>query len=434
MEGRKNLLIGAILVVLLSNLTPRTTFAAGSDKPSGKIVKEIRISKLRFTKPEIIRRELVSQVGRPYLEENARKDVEKLDRLRIFSSINIEPIEENGEIILQVEVKETFPHLPIISLDVSDENGTTVGPGFKSLNLFGRAISFSGAARFGGANTVKMTVEDPWFAGKNHLSYRLEFDRRDRVNKLDDFNEKSDEFETRIGSYLGENGRIGGRVNFVSVQSDSPGITLSGNNRDNIPTLGFFVGYDSRDLWTDPRRGWWNEFEISRSLGDGDFWTFHFDIRRFQSLADRHLLAFFSLTTLRTGTVGEQIPVHQDFHLGGNNTIRGWSLDSGRGKNQFINTVEYRYTLMSPKQGTFWGFTAYLGVQLAAFGDFGIAWNDGDQFRAGNFLNGYGLGLRLIVPFVDLIRIDFAFGEPGGGMRSHFGMREKAIRQRERVR
>ena len=373
MEGLKNVPVSVILVVLLSNSTPGTILVGDADKPFGKTVKEIRISKLRFTKPEIIRRELVSQVGTPYLEENARKDVEKLDRLRIFSSINIEPIEENGKIILKVAVRETSIYLPMISLDVSDENGTTVGPGFRSVNLFGRAISFSGAARSGGANTVKMKVEDLWFAGNNHLSYRLEFHHRDRVNKLDNFYEKSDEFEVRIGSYLGENGRIGGRLNFVSVQSDSPKIKLSPNSRDNIPTFGFFIGYDSRDLWTNPQQGWWNEFEVSRAIGDGDFWSFHFDIRRFQPLADRHILAFFQLTTLRTGTVGEQIPLHQDFHLGGNNTIRGWSLDSGRGKNQFINTFEYRYTLMLPKQGTFWGFTAYLGVQLAAFGDFGIA-------------------------------------------------------------
>ena len=150
MEGLKNVPVSVILVVLLSNSTPGTILVGDADKPFGKTVKEIRISKLRFTKPEIIRRELVSQVGTPYLEENARKDVEKLDRLRIFSSINIEPIEENGKIILKVAVRETSIYLPMISLDVSDENGTTVGPGFRSVNLFGRAISFSGAARSGG--------------------------------------------------------------------------------------------------------------------------------------------------------------------------------------------------------------------------------------------------------------------------------------------
>ena len=69
---------------------------------------------------------------------------------------------------------------------------------------------------------------------------------------MDDFDETATELDLRLGSYLGENGRIGGRLHFLSLGSDSPGITLSPDNRDNIAALGFFAGYDSRDFWTNP--------------------------------------------------------------------------------------------------------------------------------------------------------------------------------------
>ena len=99
-----------------------------------------------------------------------------------------------------------------------------------------------------------------------------------------------------------------------------------------------------------------------------------------------------------------------------------------------INTAEYRYNLMKPRAVGFKGFGVYVGLELAAFVDLGIAWNENRDFKADNFIGGYGFGLRLLVPFVDSIRIDFALGEPGKGLRSHFGLLEKAVKQRERIR
>ena len=149
----------------------------------GRIVKDIRISELRYTKPEIIIRELASRVGEPYLKENAEKDAERLDQLGICSSIKIEPIGDGEEMVLEIEIEETFPYLPTVSLEISDENGLSIGPGFKSINLSGRVISLSASTRFGGATSIGTTLENPWFAG-NHLSYRLEFHQRDRNNEL----------------------------------------------------------------------------------------------------------------------------------------------------------------------------------------------------------------------------------------------------------
>ena len=51
----------------------------------GKTVREIRIVQLQHTDRDIVTRELVSQVGDPYLQENTQKDLERLDRLGIFS-------------------------------------------------------------------------------------------------------------------------------------------------------------------------------------------------------------------------------------------------------------------------------------------------------------------------------------------------------------
>ncbi|MFQ5825574.1 MAG: BamA/TamA family outer membrane protein, partial [bacterium] len=145
--------------------------------------------------------------------------------------------------------------------------------------------------------------------------------------------------------------------------------------------------------------------------------------------------ALFSLTTLRIGDVGTDIPLHQDFHIGGTNSVRGWDISSERsGRNQWIGSAEYRVTIMQPKVLSALGLTVDIGLQVALFGDLGIAWNNSDQFDADNFIGGYGFGLRFLVPFVNMFRFDFGFGEPGEGFRIHIGAFEKPVAQRFRVR
>jgi len=428
---------GGKMTVALLTLLLLAGQLVGEPSLDGKIVREIRIKELRFTKRYVVTRKLVSQVGEPYREGDSVRDHERLDRLGIFSSVDVTPVQEGNGVVVEVRVKETFPYLPIVSLNVTDEAGVSLGPGFRSVNLLGRAISFSFGARFGGATEVQTVLENPWFAG-NHASYRIEYNYLDRFNRLDEFQENSMEFNLRLGSYIGQNGRVGGRASFLNVKSDKPGITLSEDNSDRLPGLGAFIGYDSRDLWTNPRRGWWTEFDVLNRGGflggNGNYQQFNIDVRRFQPIAERHTLAFFSLTTLQTGTVGVDIPVSEDFHLGGTNTIRGWGLNSSIGKNQFINTAEYRYTLLKPRDFSIKGFTVFLGVLLAGFTDFGIAWDESREFQSENFITGVGFGVRLLIPFVEVLRIDFAYGEPGQGLRSFVGVGTKPVRQRQRVR
>lgn len=401
-----------------------------------EIIKEIRIGELRYTKEYIITRELASKVGEPFREENVEEDRKRLDRLGIFSEIRIDPIKESDGIVLEITLKETFPYLPMVSISITDANGLSAGPGFRSVNLFGRAVSLSASARFGGETNFETIVEDPWFAG-HHASYRVELFQKERFDEFFQFNETSTQIGLRLGSFIGQEGRIGGLFNFLSLGSDRDGITLSDSNRDNIPSLGFYVGYDSRDMWSNPRRGWWNETDLYRSGlfdGDGDFWTFDLDIRRYQPLAEKHTLALFSLTTLRSGRVGVDVPTYLEFILGGANTIRGWSFGARNGKNQFINTAEYRYTLLAPRPLSVSSFNVHFGLQFAVFGDFGQAWNESDAFRWNDFIDGYGIGLRILVPFVNMIRVDFAWGEPGKGMSFYVAIWEKAVMQRFRVR
>ncbi len=399
------------------------------------MIDEIRILGLETTREWVVRRELASRPGQPFSRENIARDYRNLDRLGIFSDISIYPSSDGDLLVLFVVVKEIFPYLPVVSLSIDDENGFSAGGGLKSVNLLGRAIFFSGGARFGGAFTTEVVLKDPWLAF-NHLGYELEYYRRDRRNELFDFDETADEIYLTVSSYAGESGRAGLRLWSQWIGDGGAGSTLSSDGRDEVLGAGVFAGLDTRDLKSDPHSGWWGELELGRSgiLGSvGGFWRVRLDARRYLPVSKRQTLALFSLVTLANGTPGEDMATWQQLGIGGSNSVRGWSLGSRTGAKEYLGTVEYRFDLMKPRCIERFGVRTFLGLQIAFFADAGTVWNDSDE-AADNFIAGGGVGVRLIVPYVDMVRFDLAFGEHDEGLLLHLGFGEKADAQRQRVR
>jgi outer membrane protein assembly factor BamA len=162
-----------------------------------------------------------------------------------------------------------------------------------------------------------------------------------------------------------------------------------------------------------------------------------FDVRRYQPIPfwDRHTLALFSLLTLRTGIIGRDVAHWQLYGIGGTNTVRGWEFASRNGKNQFINTVEYRVSLFRPRLLRLPFNIDYRGgLQFALFADMGIGWSESDQFADKNFIGGGGFGIRFLLPIFGMARMDFAWGQSGQGIFLHLGAFEKPVVTRKRVR
>jgi len=423
-------LVFAVLLALLPH------FLHSAQANAQKKVKAIRIVGNKRTQDLILQRELSFLIGGPFLKDYADFAVGRLDRLRIFSGIKITPIEEEDGIVLLVEVKETFPIIPSVSISFSDENGVLYGGGISALNLKGEALFLSGKVMFGGATNIEFKLVNPWIRG-DKIAYSLDLYYRERRNEIFGFNETVYELYTTFLRQYKDHLNYGVRVSGQYLRSDVDGKTVSADNTDFAPGLSAFLGYDSRDSWTNPHSGWWSELELQKVgvfFGDCRFWRFNLDGRRFHPVAPHHTLAMFSLLTLTTGTVGQDVAVWQQFAVGGANSIRGWELGERSGKNQFLNTLEYRYNFFEPRPLRILGFSFYMGAQLAAFADLGYVWNDGAEFQPGKFLGGAGLGLRLIVPYVGLIRLDLGWGQPGMSIRLCVGSYEKPARQRERVR
>jgi outer membrane protein assembly factor BamA len=326
--------------------------------------------------------------------------------------------------------------IPWVGFSYTEEDGFSAGPKVSALNLKGRAVSLGARAYFGGADQYSARLTWPWITG-NHLSFDFYGARLNRYDSLNEFEETSYEFSPTVGTYFGEHGRLAGKFSLFQMKSDLPGKTLSPDDHDVLPRLGGSIGWDTRDSWRFPSRGWNNELAFWRTFGDASFWSMDLDLRRYIRLGRTHRILVSSLTSLQTGTVGEDVPQYLMYRMGGANSIRGYAIDElGRtlyGKNQMIGTVEYSFNVMPLRRWDIWKFALRMGLDAAFFTDAGIAWSEPRDLSMRRARAGLGGGLRLLVPGSEMVRFDLGWS-PEGGFHFHFASGSKPVAQRQRIR
>lgn len=441
-----------LTLLLLSLLTSGCSLFSRYEVPDpfagdfafGEVVRKIRLEGNKHTRESVIRDVLETRVGEPYTELNQNQDYRRLFQLGVFQLITFatEPVDDGIAVIITMD--EISPYLPGLSFNITQENGLEIGPSLSAPNLLGRAMRASVYARFGGATNIGLRLRDilrrdaDWYG----CCYTFEYFHRDRENKLDEFDEVSDEvFFQWWGNPRGPF-FMGPRFTFMALRAkeDSAGnvppVTLDPDNKDNLPSAGAVVGFDTRNLFTYPTTGWYVELDGSYTWGSAAFWRLNLDTRRYFELSgDAHSLALYNLLTLTSGEVGVDIPIYMDYHIGGTNSVRGWPLGAREGKNQWLWTAEYWWKLLPRSAYKFWFIKWSMGLQLAAFADLGTAWDGSDEFRD-NWIAGAGVGARVIIPQNVMIRFDLAFGKlnPEFKLTFHVGGGEKAVAQKQRVR
>ncbi|HET9253504.1 MAG TPA: BamA/TamA family outer membrane protein [Candidatus Eisenbacteria bacterium] len=443
--GARALAISLAAIAFSIPLHAAASDAIGSspgDSLEAPRVTRVDVTGFRVTKEYVIRREIETAPGEPHDPADVAADVQRLENLGIFSSIDVVSSPDSAGVALEYQVREMPWLIPAIALSYTEQNGWSGGPSISTLNLAGRDIALSGKVLFGGSTTFSANLSYPWITG-NHVGVDAYVARLVREDELNEFEERSTEMTPQLGTYLGRRGRLRAIYSSFRITSDVDGKTLSPDNEDHLHRIGGAIGYDSRNSWRDPTQGWWLELQTLRTggrflRGDGDFWTTDIDVRRYQPGPLRHSIHIASLLSLQSGEAGVDVPQYLLYRLGGANTIRGHDIDVlGKelyGKNQLLITTEYQIPVIDLREFRFFNKLSFsLGLKVALFADQGVAWSDGDDFGADRSRSGVGAGLRLLIPGADVLRFDFAYGE-GGEWRFHLAGRPKMVSQRGRVR
>jgi outer membrane protein insertion porin family len=391
----------------------------------GQIIEEIRLAGNRVTRDYVITREIWTEEGKPLDPELVAEDLTRLENLAIFGSVVVIPSQGDEGVILDFEFTEMPWLIPYPAVKWNEQNGFSFGAGLSSPNFRGQGVLLSASAVFGGTTNASFRALHPWVAG-DHLSIELLAYHSERENTLLQFEEISDRVEVTLGYHIGRFGRMSGNVGYWGVASDLDGITLHSGNRDNMLILGAKLGYDSRDSWRVPHRGWDAHLVSEQLLGDAQTQTTTLDVTRYQPIADGHTFAFGPLASFRTGDVGSEVPSYDQYFLGGSNSVRGYDLEElGReifGKNRLLATAEYRYLVMPVRPFRIAKWSVAVGLELATFADVGVIWSEPEQFNLDRTRFGYGAGARVLFPVVDMIRFDIGVSETGD-VEFNFGIR-----------
>jgi outer membrane protein insertion porin family len=398
---------------------------------SGRTISEIRIQGNRVTRDYVITREILSEPGQPLDPELLRSDVTRLENLSIFGSVEVHLSEEDEQVAIDFVFSEMPSLVPFPALTWNEENGFSFGLGLTSPNLNGRGISLSTRAVFGGTTNYNFRGANPWIMG-DHLSAEVLVYHNERENRLLEFAEDTDRVEITVGYYIGKYGRMSGNIGYWGVKSDRDGITLDDDLHDNMLLIGGKVGFDSRDSWRTPHRGWRGEITSAWLGGDASTQTTSVDVRRYQPISARQTLAFGPLYSVQSGEVGAEIPRYQQYFLGGSNSVRGYDLvELGRqlyGKNRLLGSVEYRFLLLRVQSIPILRWSVAVGLEIATFADAGVVWSEASEFNLDRTRFGYGAGIRALLPVVEMARFDIGISETGDvvfnfGIRSMFEAR-----------
>jgi len=406
-------------------LLPSGARANEYDPFAGQTIQEIRIHGHRVTRDFVILREIWSEQGQPLDPILLAGDATRLENLSIFGSVEVTVTPGDQGVIVDFAFAEMPWLVPYPAGKWNEQNGFSVGAGLSSPNLLGRGVLLSTSVVFGGTTNVSFRGLNPWIVG-DHLSVELLAYHSERDNTILDFGEKADRVEVTVGHYIGRFGRMSGKIGYWGMSSDLDGITLSPDGRDDMLVAGASLGYDSRDSWRVPHRGWNASLEMEQLRGSANTRTTTLDVTRYQPVAAGHTLAFGPLLSTRTGEVGSEIATYDQYFLGGSNSVRGYKVDTlGReiqGKNRFLATAEYRYLVLPVSPLRIFKWSIAVGAELAAFADVGVIWNQPEQFNLDRTRFGYGIGARVLFPVVEMVRFDIGVSE-FGDIEFNFGVR-----------
>ena len=399
----------------------------------GRIVSAIRIEAGLSTRPEVILRELETQVGRP-LDLNAlRGDLIRIENLSIFSSVRVQGDSGTHEVALSFQCRELPPVIPYVGFSITDETGLSLGPAAASPNLFGRDITASASLLVGGATQFRMVLDYPWiFTPRTDLYFDAAL--RERNDDVREFKETSLELAPTMSWWLGKRLSLLAGASYFLMDADTNRVTLSPSGVDHLYTLSMGLEWDGRNSYRSPTQGWQFLFNSSMTFSPhGNFSGIGVDVRRYISLAPKHSLALGGLWNQRFS----KVPDYLQFAMGGANSIRGYHVDvlgkELRGKNELIATLEYRFMLIPIQEFKVFKWGLNLGLAGAVFLDSGTAWNRREDLDFRRFRTGVGTGLRVLVPATEMIRLEGAVGRNGrfefyirGG--SKFEMQKKRLR------
>lgn len=392
----------------------------------GVNIGNVELKGLRFTKEQVVLRELQLKSGALYSDSLFEADARRLESLDIFSNIELS-CEKNGNLQnLTFQFTEIFPLIPAPAGKKTDQDGWMLGAALAYLNLAGEDIRVETQYRTSvspwfDANEYAVYLSSPWLFGLP-LSWNLEFLRTDSYDELRNYQAESWLSDLDLEWHFQKPYALLLALAYRYVEPFG-----------HVPEIGAGFAIDTRDSPLDSRKGIYEEMLITKVGGwldsPDDYVEYLVDLRGYFTI-NRFISGASILFRYRPG----EVAFFDRFHHGGANSFRGYEADSLRhGESEVILNFEERFVLLERRPVNLGGFHFFYGVQLVAGLDGSILWNDGSPEKE-NFAGAIYGGIHLLIPALERLRIEVGYSPDTKEAKFFVGLYEKNVSQRWRSR
>ncbi len=388
------------------------------DEGSKYYIERIDFEGNDVTKEKVLRREMLLKPTETANTKKLRLSYEKLNRLGYFKELEPQVVggSRNDLVNIVWRLKEQKTGRFTVGASYSNRDKLTGQLGLGIVNLMGYGQKVNASVEVGEKLLYySFTFTEPYvFDTHNYFSVSYENTRREVLGYNNLLNNSD-----RVGYSVHKQGgsvKLGHPfwdylwvfVKHGVVSSEYSKITdirLPSGTNEGVQvtrTLGATLNWDNRDDTFFPVRGNYQFLGFTQAggflKGENNFIKLKFDSRWYYGFY-REKLALatrFSGDYVKEFGPSKTVPAEERFELGGSTTVRGYP-DFGLGfqkRYRLFNNSEFRWKLNK-------------AFQLITFWDAGGIWDYQVDIKTSDFYPGAGVGFRVQVPMLGIVRIDY---------------------------
>jgi outer membrane protein assembly factor BamA len=394
---------------------------------STRTISNIVIVGNEVTDDNVILRELKIRIGDIPNEEKIEESRQRVANLLLFNRVEFRLYPQDEQhLILFIEVTERlyFYPLPILTIHERDWSKWSYGLSAVDMNFRGQNERIWLGFWFGYRPGFGIDFADQWAGDSLHLNTGLSLMKTTYYHRtITDMEESHVTANFILGKWWGLHFNSSLIFNYdrIEVAEDYRDLMQSGKPLEHTFGLALSLRLDTRDLYFYPSSGWFNRVTFARY---GLFETYNhytdieIDLRRYLSLGPIILAGRF----YQKSAFGS-VPVYRLNYIGFNERIRGHFNEVREGLHVQILTAETRFNLIPvhyfslnlPPVPPQYLHNLKIGLSGALFIDSGIVWNYAFEQKIDRYKTGFGFGLLLHLPYVEIFRVDYGFDRDWNG-------------------
>jgi len=343
--------------------------------------------------------------------------------------------EREGLHVLTVLVTESWYIFPAPVFFISERDWSKLSYGIEVTdgNFRGRDEKLRIGGWFGYNPSYFLSYSIPWIGEQLRLNLAVGLSQGQTADKIFGFQEDRQALNIKVGKRISL--KLDTSLQFsltrITLPPEFQSFSVSGSGRDLVPNLSWQTRWENRDLTEYPRKGTYLAVNVQRTgfaRDQPDYWRMTLDGRFYQPVFGSAALAFRQLFILNSGNM----PVYDRVFLGLNERIRGYynlilpdpaHYADYASYSISLTSLEFRFPILpiryfSIEKGPLIPSlfrNLKFGLSAGVFLDNGFVWRSAADVRLKDFYTGYGVGIHIHLPYINVFRIEYALNKLGRG-------------------